>query len=138
MSKPAAAPASTPSWPVATRMPLFGGDWIAIWSRFVSSSKSVVRVFGGEPAVVSLFVYADAVMPVAVTGIAGGAVYVSAESGVVPPVACVTSWRRFCPVSLTMRSRFAAGLKSTPNDAPSRSSESCDTKLASPVAASIV
>ncbi len=29
-----------------------------------------------------------------------------------------TSWRRFCPLSLTTRRRSAAGLKSTPNVEP--------------------
>ena len=46
MSKPAFGPASTPSCPVATRMPFPGGDWITTWSIVVSMSKSVVAVLG--------------------------------------------------------------------------------------------
>lgn len=41
---------------------------------------------------------------------------------VVPPG--LTLWRRFWPVSLMIRSRSAAGLKSTPNEAPFRAAVS--------------
>jgi hypothetical protein len=38
--------------PVGTSEPLFGGDWMAAWSRIVSMSNSVVPVLASR----SLFV----------------------------------------------------------------------------------
>ena len=47
---------------------------------------------------------------------------------VTPP--SLTLWRRFWPVSLTMRRRSAAGLKSTPNEFPTSGTDSLLTNVA--------
>jgi hypothetical protein len=41
-------------------------------------------------------------------------------------------WRTFWPVSLITRSRFAAGLKSTPKFWPTSGTLSCETSVAEP------
>ena len=102
-------------------MPLFGGAWIDTWSVAVSMSYSVVAVVGSA----SLLVYAAPATPGAL----------SAASTVAAPLSTFT--RRFCPVSLTMRSRSTVGLKSTPNEAPESGTDSCTRFAAAPVAGSI-
>ncbi|CAN5857372.1 hypothetical protein BH18ACT7_BH18ACT7_18240 [soil metagenome] len=67
MSKPALGPGSTVSSPVAASVPLLAGDWMASWFRLVSTAYSLVDVLVS----MSLFVYADPVMPVAGV-VAGG------------------------------------------------------------------
>ena len=68
-------------------------------------------------------------MPVA--GAAAG--LVSALSLAVGAAVSANGWRRFWPVSLTIRSALAAGLKSTPKFSPSSSTLSCLTLVAAPV-----
>ena len=58
--------------------------------------------------------------PLAVTTLVPTMMVRGASAMVVPPA--FTLWRRFWPVSLMMRRRSAAGLKSTPNDVASASS----------------
>jgi hypothetical protein len=128
MSKPAELPASTPILPVGASEPAFAGDCTEIWSSAVSRSNSVVAVVGSR----SLLVYAAAVTPVA-GAVAGG--YVSVPSTAVVPAAGMPIWssmlcRRFWPVSLMTRSRFAAGLKSTPNLVPASGTLSWETLVA--------
>ena len=65
---------------------------------------------------------------------AGGAAgLVSALSLAVGASASAKGCRRFWPVSLMIRSAFAAGLKSTPKFFPSSSTDSCLTLVAAPV-----
>ncbi len=73
----------------------------------------------------SLFVYATPVTPFAVVPVVAGGTggLVSVPSTAVLPAAGAPAGssmlcRRFWPVSLTTRSRLAAGLKSTPNELP--------------------
>jgi hypothetical protein len=81
-----------------------------------------------------LFVYAAPAMPSAGTTFAPDATVSVASTAVVPPA--FTLWRRFWPVSLTTRSRSAAGLKSTPNDMPDSGVVSAFTKVSPAVASS--
>ena len=73
--------------------------------------------------------------------VAGGTVRVPSitvmpASGGVVAVASSRLWRRFWPVSLTTRSRLAAGLKSTPKLLPLRATVSWPTLVA--VASSVL
>jgi hypothetical protein len=58
---------------------------------------------------------------------------VSALSSAVLAAGSANGCRRFWPVSLMIRSAFAAGLKSTPKLSPSSSTDSCLTLVAAPV-----
>lgn len=102
------------------------GDCRETRSPVVSMSKRDVAV----AALRSLLVYAAPVTPSAVDG--GVVGLVSVPSTVVVSGAAGSSMlcRRFCPVSLMTRRRFAAGLKSTPKRMPDRATVSCETFVA--------
>ncbi len=65
--------------------------------------------------------------PIAVDGGVVGLERVPSTVVVSGAAASSMLWRRFWPVSEMTRSRFAAGLKSTPNAVPARATVSCDT-----------
>src|SRR4028119_1652535 len=147
MSKPVSPVRSTPVAPVAERGPALAGAWMTTWAATVARSESAgwaagAGGAGGGPAVAgawmttwsvtvarsnsvvevaasrSLLVYAAPVTPVAAAGAAGGATRVSGVSTTVAASGVAKGWRRFWPLSLTIRRALAAGVEATPEAVP--------------------